>query len=164
MLSLRLQQHGSAFDILENWSLQSVLYVCVWWHLCENLQNQFLLLTVIQVSSFGVVTSSYLDSTTWPSRRCSRSLCTSELNSTAATVYANLNTQERKESRKDRNTLEFQQTFPHLPQFRASLISQKTQQWEALHHRFICKSIRIKPAQLHTQGQENIKKIINMAL
>lgn len=63
----------------------------------RNRRNQVLLFTVIQVSSFGVVTSSYLDSTTWPSRRCSRSLCTSELSSTAATVYANLSKEGRKE-------------------------------------------------------------------
>lgn len=63
-----------------------------------NLLYQFLLLTVIQVSSFGVVTSSYLDSTTWPSRRCSRSLRTIELSSTVATVYANLSKEGRKGS------------------------------------------------------------------
>lgn len=95
--SSTLQQHGTMFDIRRPGkpiSSKCPLRLCV---TRGNLPNQFLLLTVIQVSSFGVVTSSYLDSTTWPSRRCSRSLRTSELSSTAATVYANLCGERRNE-------------------------------------------------------------------
>lgn len=131
----------------------------------RNPPNQFLLFTVIQVSSFAVVTSSYLDSTTWPSRRFSRSLRTSELSSTAATVYANL--EGMKEGSSLYNfviiaTWEIRNSNHFIPEFRAGLIPRKAQQREAPHHRLISKSIRIEPAQADTQSPSQTTKNVNI--